>query len=183
MSTTTDHSLGSAFGHEMRSLREYIAGFDGVTPEIRIRNIEGGQSNARPFILITPLTVRPVKDYRFGYSANRRCVVTVFGSREEDVDDYTREAWQFQDMMNDVLITGTRGDGPLIRVWDFSEDPPVEADAFMSLEDTSQAELRQDEFGLYKVVTDVRYTVERYVPQPTEPIVTSIHRKVVITLP
>lgn len=94
------------------------------------------------------------------FSVQRVVALTFFGSDTLTEEDKYQEAWRAHDWLTEILMRGFGVHGPLIRIHDFSEDPPAETLDWIEVTSAS-VEQRPDKFGLWTVPVDLRYLVTR----------------------
>lgn len=151
--------------HELRSLRLFLARYTTAPEEIRIREIEGAFE--RPMIQISLLQSRLENFSQFHFTVHRVLALTFFGGDEQSEEDRYQEAWRVHDWLSEVFMRGFGHHGPVIQVFDFSEDPASLTSDWIEVE-SATVEQRPDKFGLWTVPVDLRYHVTRDEAEFTE---------------
>jgi hypothetical protein len=167
--------------HELRSIRKFLTGYDVIPKEFRLKEEEGGF--IRPMIIIGARSTRTENQGRNRTILHRGNNFYYYGRDDVDSSLKHEEAWDVYSFLSEVFMYNDQYLGPVIPIWDFSDDIPVETGSFIEFETTTTVEIRKDNHNNWTVPVDLRYNVAISPnPKPEElgPVITEIKRKVII---
>jgi hypothetical protein len=168
-----------AIFHEIQSLVKWLGDMPDSPDEVRGEEVEDGFT--RPMIQMTPGITGVIQDGQFRYVTRRNVSMTWWGSNVGS--DLAAEAYRAADWLTTQLGRNTYDgiNGPMVQIWDFSGDEPVETDQWIEIDTATNIFPSTDEFGLWRISVDLRYSVERGEEDPTTPVITNINKKITIT--
>lgn len=150
--------------HEIESLKDFLAQYEGLPQEIKHRNLEGAFE--RPMIYLSVVQSSINNFSQFSFEQQRIINLTWFGSEDISETDRVDESLVVHDILGEIFERGEHR-GPLIPIRDYSTDPPTNTNDWIMVTEAT-VERAPDQYGLWTVPVNLRYSVRRDEARPVE---------------